>query len=641
MLDLPLDHAEDHHIKYAYQASKSDGSSRSISGGCSHDQAYLSIVITVLPLWAMLTTILVFIMIQYHRSNRATKIYDNCNKASALYVYHLELRTGDTSATYNRRRASITVDMFDDNQNTLARITIPGHVIFGRRENPISPVLNLMSDNERFSELRCVRLWLYRAVRLKKVNTIRITHSCLEQDARIMIYGLQIRSVEADRKKQFFPIAHYISAYGSMAKPNASFDCDPTGSISYLGGKLSDQTSMLGEQLTFVDYALSIFIFLASNFYLSTYDFPTGSFENSAQASHKGVILGVVCFLIIFAIALVIKYIIRRGYDEDLGTGVWSYIYFGTYFIIICLATTLWIYTAIIGYQICTYYYNYWLISICVAIAVGFGLFLMTSLASWLAQVCLVGHPEPYLIPDELLLDQPQTTNQQTINQQSISNKVSKHLATKQQLRSIRQQQSIRDASQQQQQQTQAAWPVQQQQPANFVASYGPHQNLYATGAAQQHTTFGTPITQHVAMISPTNNATPTTPVLPTTYKTTIYHGQQQQQLNMDTQYPGNNAYVTYQNQPSSPPQLGTTTTTAAAVAAIKSPTYHQQTQMPTNTTGQATIGGGIKATKKIGSNESTGSTYYQQLMKNKGGVKSISQYGELMKQQKRAQKKQ
>lgn len=38
---------------------------------------------------------------------------------------------------------------------------------------------------------------------------------------------------------------------------------------------------------------------------------------------------------------------------------------------------------------------------------------------------------------------------------------------------------------------------------------------------------------------------------------------------------------------------------------------------------------------KKIGSNESTGSTYYQQLMKTRGGVKSISQYGELLKQKK------
>lgn len=43
---------------------------------------------------------------------------------------------------------------------------------------------------------------------------------------------------------------------------------------------------------------------------------------------------------------------------------------------------------------------------------------------------------------------------------------------------------------------------------------------------------------------------------------------------------------------------------------------------------------------KKIGSNESTGSSYYQQLMKNKGGVKSISQYGELLRQKKANAKK-
>ena len=54
------------------------------------------------------------------------------------------------------------------------------------------------------------------------------------------------------------------------------------------------------------------------------------------------------------------------------------------------------------------------------------------------------------------------------------------------------------------------------------------------------------------------------------------------------------------------------------------SPTYNQQMSARD-----------AKAFKKIGSSESTGSSYYQQVMKNKGGVKSISQYGELLKTKK------
>lgn len=50
-------------------------------------------------------------------------------------------------------------------------------------------------------------------------------------------------------------------------------------------------------------------------------------------------------------------------------------------------------------------------------------------------------------------------------------------------------------------------------------------------------------------------------------------------------------------------------------------------------TAAKKSSGGGMR---KIGSDESTGSSYYQQLMKTKGGVKSISQYGELLKAQRK-----
>lgn len=87
-----------------------------------------------------------------------------------------------------------------------------------------------------------------------------------------------------------------------------------------------------------------------------------------------------------------------------------------------------------------------------------------------------------------------------------------------------------------------------------------------------------------------------------------------------------------YYGQPS--PMGQSASPVGSPLPLMGSPNPHQQQQQPAAAKKSS---GGVR---KIGSDDSTGSSYYQQLMKTKGGVKSISQYGELLKQQRKTKTK-
>jgi len=519
---------------------------------CSRERAYLAIVITVLPLWAILTTLIVFILFTFHKNSRATKIYDNCNRASAVYTYHIELRTGDTSSNYNRRRTTLTIDMFDDNQTTLARIAIPGHVIFGRKENPIGFV-----DDEKYSELRVTRFWVHRAQRLKNVATIRLTHSCLENEAKIMVYGVEIRTNERDKYKLFFPVMNYITAYGSVNKPNACFDLEHSGSISAMGGSQADFSS-ISAYLSWVDSTILVFLLVGIIFYLNTFDLVRYSFIYTLSAISKGSMVGLVSFTAVFAIGLLLRFLIKHYYSLRIGLGFWAFCYYISCTLLIGAASALWIYSTIKSYRyICPDRYNAWGTSIGVAIGVASILGTITWLAGWLIQLMNPKSSEQYVMPDEVVSYQ-KSQEIQVRGRQSMpgyrygggksTNQITRHQSPNQQ-----------------------SWPV------------------GGANSVQVPVMVPAPVTYNGGNVY--NQPTMMGPLLHTANFKTIQ--------------------TSYDHQPNQLQTYG-----------------HQQTNIPTNPLA-------IKQQKKIGSSESTGSTYYQQLMKNKGGVKSISQYGELLKQKK------
>lgn len=541
----------------------------------------MAIIITVLPLWAILTTLIVFVLLAFHKNLRVTKIYDNCTKQNAQFIYHIEIRTGDTSATYNRRKTTITIDMFDDSQTTLARIAIPGHVIFGRKDSPVATL-----EDDKYYELRVTRLWLYRASKLKKVSTIRLTHSCGELEARIMVYGVEIRSNEPDRHKLFFPVMSYITAYGCANKPNACFDIEPAGKISAIGGLASD-TSSISEQLTLVDYTLLAYLFSSIVFFLSTYNLIADSFKESSSAAYKGAILGACCFVGVLGFGLILRYVVKKRFTLALGTGVWAIVYYAICIAILVVSTIFWIYTTIIAYRsICPSQFNMWLLTISVAVVESIGLAVICSIIVWTIQILNPRHTEHYILPDDATayqqlgevgasLPKGKSQYRQNISKQTAQQQA--HMPT------------ILAPSTGASGSHQAPWQMGPPPPGTVPMQFVVSHTGYPPSAPN---IYGQPMLYN-SMITP-----------PVTYKTyqNAYPGYEAGQL------PG---------QYYAPPHLA-------------------QQQQPVTYQQQISGGGSSgKPFKKIGSNESTGSTYYQQLMKNKGGVKSISQYGELLRQKK------
>lgn len=536
----------------------------------SRDKQYLAIIITILPLWAILTTLIVFVLLTFHKNLRATKVYDNCTKNNAKYIYYVEIRTGETSITYIKRKTIISIDMFDENLNTVARIAVPGHVIFGSRSKPSSIV-----EDDKYPELRATRFWLYRVSKLKRVSTIRLTHSCSEPEAKIMVYGIQIRG-DSIEDKLFFPVMSYISAYGSATKPNVCFDSEPTGTISAMGGSISDPSSICG-QLNWVDYMLLTYLLLSLVFHISSYDIIHDSFEDYSQACIKGVIVGTISYLIVSVLGLFFRFIIKQNYSIRIGTGFWAVVYYSFCITIFIISTSLWIVITIESYKyMCPAIYNEWVLSITLAIILSAILTLLVVCISWIIQLVNPKSMEQYVFPDEQLFGQetPQgsKSHQTQLNQYRYQNQ-SGPLKTP----------LMSPMNYSHQAAHQAGWQ-----------NTGPYTSPYQGGNM-----YSQPI-----MMNPMLNS-PSYKTLQTTYNTNYEPQTTMQPTNLQPQQQQNQAT-----------------------------TYHQQTSgSPTN---------GMKAGapgKKTGSNESTGSSYYQQLMKNKGGVKSISQYGELLRQKKAAAK--
>lgn len=557
---------------------------------CNHDRSYMAIVITILPLWAILTTLIVFVLLAFHKNLRSTKVYDNCTKNNAHHTYLLEIRTGDTSATYNRRRTTLVIDMFDENQVTLARVAIPGTVIFGRKDAPIRAY-----DDDKYFELRVTRFWLYRSTRLKKVATIRLTHTCLETDAKIMVYGVELRSSERERPKLFFPVMNYISAYGAVGKPNACFDYEITGAISNMGGHQSD-TSTVSEQLTWVDYTILTFLYSSLVFYSSTYDIIADSFTESTVAMYKGFIVGSTCFLAVLLIGLLFRYIVKYYYSMMIGIGEWAIFYYLNCAAILVTSLGLWIYTTVISYKfLCPSYYDNWVLSIGIAMIEAVVLFILVQLISCVIQALFVRHTEQYLVPDDYA------------NYQQVANANDPQTHSKGRQQHQQQQTNVRPNKSQSAPSTPPLVPTNTSTwPTSPGVSNVPIQYVIPQGGG--YVGYGQPLMVN-PMIGQPGQAHQVG------YKAPTYFDN----ANMNVAHQPN--YLTPQQQ-----QLQTQ-------QQQQTPQHLVTFQQPANQNQNANRG-----IKRIGSNESTGSNYYQQLMKNKGGITSISQYGELLKQ-KRAPK--
>lgn len=558
---------------------------------CNRERAFISIVITIIPSWAILTTLIVFVLLSFHRNLRSTKVYDDCSKANAQYVYYLDLRTGDTSPSYAKRRTTLTIDMFDDNQATLARIFIPGHVIFGRKDAPIMPI-----DDDRFSDLRVTRFWLYRATKLKKVTTIRLTHNCTELDARIMVYAVELRTDESERFRIFFPVMSYISVYGATSKPNACFDAEPLGFISVIGGHISDITS-IDEHLSWIDIILLINFGLSIIFYLTgIVVVPKGDYTEFMQFAYNGCLAGLITYVVVLVLGLTLRFVIRQNYSRKLGRGNWSIVYYSYSIFLFLAATTTWIMSAVTTFKhLCPDLYGLWILAVCVGLFVALILALITYAVHFVIQLLNPPYLEQYVVPDDLLPDNSSKGRQQVLFRHNTNLGQS---------------------------------PI-KTSPTNMMPPTAPWQHQHQLGYHIPQA-YGHPVYAQVQQ-----PAIPPTATAPNAPLVTAYKTQDQSVLSsnhVDHTLSGNkriehrNQHPPHQHQDRQQTTAGTRPQTPQELYQQHGQTYNQQI---------AGQGNPDRPLRKIGSNESTGSTYYQQLIKTKGGVKSISQYGELLRQKK------
>lgn len=536
----------------------------------NRQSSYIAIIVTVLPLWAILTALISFVLLSFHKNLRSTKIYDNCVKSTASHVYLVEIRTGETSPNYHKRRAALTVDMFDDNQNVLTRIAIPGHIIFGRRDQPV-PII----EDDKYADLRVTRFWLYRAARLRHLSTIRLTHTSPEPEARIMVYGLQLTSCDVQPHKLFFPVTNFITAYGSVAKPNAIFDIEAIGSISAYGGEQSD-SMIVSEHLSWIDTTLLLYILLGTIALANCRDilFPF-SLKTWMAALYKGLAVGPGVYIAVLVYACILRYLIKSNYAHNLGVGTWSLVYHSSSALLFVVSTVIWVYLIIETYkELCPDFYSYWLMSVGASMLVCAVLQLATTVLGWMLALLSTRPADAVAVVDN-----------------DIAYKSGEHTGSRSRTISYG-----RPAPP-------GGYYVQPLGPAKITYGFQPQQpptNSWPMASTQL---------PPPAVIMPNNNWQTNSPFM--NYKT------------MHTAFTA--ATVT-------PPSPG-------GYAQPQTQTVNPGGSYPNHTVGgtSAQIQGLTTkaAGKRVGSRESTGSSYYQQLMKNKGGVKSISQYGELLRQKK------
>lgn len=502
---------------------------------CIGTKNYAAAVFTLIPLWILIAIMIMLLILTFHRNMRSIKVYDNCTKRNAHFVYFVELRTGECSETYNQRRTQLMIDLFDENQATLARLAIPGYLIYGRKDQLASHL-----DDDKFSELRVTRFWLYRAVRFKGISTIRITHNCLEPDARIMVFGLEIRSCEEDRYKTFFPIMSYISAYGPTNKPNTSFDVDSNGTISLIGGTKEDSNS-ISARLSALDHCLLIHITMSLCFLMGVADIYHNPTNSSVAAIYNGLLGGLIIFFVVLTISLVLRFIIKYYHALHMYSGVWAFAYYTIYAICLIISTVVWLNTTYYYYsRVCVIVYRPVTLSVIMSILESFTLLAVAYIIITLS-LQIWGPASDRIVGAEDSIP---------IN---MSNSRKDRSVTDSKIRSM-------------------SKPQQQQQ--NYMPNTGA---THSPAARSPFKSIGT----------------------------------------------------AYTNQPNLPVHHQATSTPPAPGAIQPLTSYHTQL---------TTLGGpGQNTLKKTGSQESTGSNYYRHVMTNKGFIKSISQYGEALKQKKLA----
>lgn len=558
------------------------------------DQSYYVLVLSLLPLWINLILILTLILLSFHRNFRATKVYDNCTKRNAHYVYYVEIRTGDSSTNYNRRRTTLTIDLFDEQGQMLARIAIPGYMIFGRLDTPVTAL-----EDDRFFELRVTRFWLYRSIKFTKIKTIKISHNCMEHDARVMFYAMEVRSSDKETARTFFPVMSYISSYGATNKPNASFDAEPTGSISLIGGPVDDSTS-LNDRLVLLDYCLLIHISLAMSVYMISQHCYVTRLETYVDSIYQGLGVGATIFVVVIGVALLFRFVIKKNYALQMASGYWAVAYYASYGGLLLLSTSFWIFGVVDDNRFrCSTHSKNLSVAIVMAVAELLILEALAYMVGWFYSLLCMPQREPLALLDDsmLQLTEPPPTSG-AIAAAAPPPPPPPPTTPKSRSRSKEQQNTRSSSKHGSKRKTQPRSP----------ALIGPPPPLPLPGGAYPGYA----------------------PINPIAMYKTVYDQQitsyQPQALSNPYQAASQDTGI-----PAYPFGAGRAMSPGGAGVGAAMPSVHTQVT-------QGTVGAPspIKPTdKKPTSQDSTGSDYFHHVMKNKGNVRSISQYGELLKHKK------
>lgn len=175
----------------------------------------LVLLTITLPLWSIGTIYLLILLICYLRSILYFRFYDKCTNKNAHFRYDFTAIFGKYSNNFNPVDANVMIDLLDNQSISVMTIQVP--------------VSTILSDKDAYlcrrstAHLQRVVFSVYRKNPLKEVKSIRVAHSSPESDAKIIIYGLQIKD-SANKETKFFPITSVVRHRGSHWALNTTFE---------------------------------------------------------------------------------------------------------------------------------------------------------------------------------------------------------------------------------------------------------------------------------------------------------------------------------------------------------------------------------------------------------------------------------
>lgn len=283
------------------------------SSNCPSKETSFELVIFALtiPLWTFITINLILFLIHYLRYLQYFRLYDRCTRKNAHFRYDFRLVVGKYSSNYARYDSHLIVDLLDNSLISNMTIQVPGTTIFN--DNFI------FTYSRSRGELRTVTFSIYKKHPIKDVKSIRIAHSCSNQDSRLFVFGLNLYDVSNSENK-FFPITSIVKNRATQWALNTSFEAKNEFNFTKLGCETYDPFG-ISAWPTYMELVVIIFFIWCSTFFFG-YIITVSSFSSNIPL-HALTISSITAGFVALIGFLYLRFIKAHIIDEHYEAGFW------------------------------------------------------------------------------------------------------------------------------------------------------------------------------------------------------------------------------------------------------------------------------------------------------------------------------